>query len=356
MTKKSTKLLIFLAVIIVLLLLFRVDLLEALSAVLAFAAAAAAALFIHEAGHVIGAFITRRKVVYFRLGPFTLSVLDKKMYFSMKNFYWIGHVLVDVAEFQDDESYRANNAKQSIIFILGPVVSILTGVLALTVIKASYDTLFVTMFGIISLVYGGGTLLFSDGRMARKMSDPSKALLFYWNVLYSVPVPREKSLAYLLEESERYLFNKYIPNKKAIADNFDDLAVLYYAKYFSQISGENGINRINFIAVIREGFEENTLKRRERIMGMLILCEEIVLLSLAGEKEEAQELFELIEHESELQEVSKLRIRTYMEHSTVMAAQYFAKRKEMNGRAEAIRNVFDYYEERILKEQGLWIS
>ncbi|MFE4572992.1 site-2 protease family protein [Paenibacillus chitinolyticus] len=315
---------------------------------LSFVAAAGAALFVHELGHVLGAFITGRKVIKFSLGPITLSIPQKKIIFSWKNFYYVGNVLVDVADFKDEASYERNNKKQSVIFILGPVMSLVTGILALTLLKSSFDHMVVTLFGILSLAMGLGTLIFSDGRLAKTISDPYESLYYYWNILFTIPHVKEESLKFLLLKSETYLFDKYIGNKKGITEKFTDLFVLYYSKYFSQVIGRERINAIDFMPFLMDDLRDESGKRHNKMIISHILCEEAMGWSLAGRQDEAESLYAFVQEHGVTEPITRLKVESVLKRSMELGREYAAQRKAL-----VQNNVFDYYEEKWLKERGL---
>ncbi|MBN3524018.1 site-2 protease family protein [Paenibacillus apiarius] len=306
------------------------------------------AILIHEIGHVIGALLTRAKIVQFLWGPFMLFVQQKRLKVSWKNKYFFGAVMVDSSNYvQDADSFKADCKRQFVISVMGPLISIVTGGAALIVSYPNDSIGFMSLYGTLSLVIGIGTLLMTDGKQGIMMFRKNYALAYYWALFFTVPHVNKDSLRFLLNESEYHLSSTFENNKQNIALNLSDLHILYFIMYFCQVTGKELRIKNDFVEVLKESISNLTLPKQSREMVALILCYEVVNIRLENKREDAERLLLLLETaDVDIHPMMKQRMQLFLNRSSDGGKSYIAQLQD--------EDVLRCYEEPFLKEWGFW--
>ncbi|MCY9515489.1 site-2 protease family protein [Paenibacillus apiarius] len=306
------------------------------------------AVLIHELGHAIGALLTRTKIIQFLWGPFILFVQRKNLKISWKNKYFFGAVIVDSSDYvQDADSFKMDCKRNFVIYIMGPIISIITGVIALEVGQSAEGISFMLLYGTFSLGIGIVTLLMSDGRKGIMMFQKNYALAYYWTLYFTVPDVKEDSFRFVLNESEDYLNYTFENNNRNIAEDVYDLHILYFAMYYCQVTRKKLGIQHEFVELMEKSLSDQTLPKQNREQVALILCYEVVNLRLQDKWEDAVSLLLLLEAaDVDINPMMKQRMELFLGRSSDGGNSYIAQVQN--------EEVLRCYEEPFLKEWGLW--
>ncbi|MGR5968248.1 site-2 protease family protein [Bacillus paranthracis] len=140
------------------------------------------AIFIHEFGHMFTAKVLTHKVYWISLGNLRIWFKPFKIEKMKKNKYFFGATLIGFNQFHNSKMYNFGRFKMSIIFLAGPIISILVGFICIHGLEYAENQYFGIILGAFSLAIGIGTL-FSDGVKALGIIFNKAFSLFYFSML-----------------------------------------------------------------------------------------------------------------------------------------------------------------------------